>query len=166
MNAEEFITYWQNKKDHDGSDSVGVGIHWDKIRLTSKVNQYFGMNAWDEIGEFYAPLWGGFDRTKLKGWLNPSRHDYNKFIDEEKSVGKIDLYKEKGLIYPDFCAFSDTSGKNGILGDGCHRYIDCNYLMMNGMDFSKDIQKCRLDVICVDNLNEVLTPVDLEVIQL
>jgi len=164
MDAEEFVRYWQNKKDYDGTDAVGIGKNWTKVLPTSKVNQFFGVNAWDQIGKFYSPLWGGFDRTILRGWLNPDRHDYQKFIDEEKSAGKIDLYDKQGLIYPEFCAFADESGENGILGDGSHRYIDCNYLILNGKDMTKDIEKCRLDVICLPNIKEVLMPIDFQVL--
>lgn len=162
MTVNEFILYWQTKRDHDGSPAVGIGVHWDKIKQESKVLQFYGENAWEKIGEFYAPLWGNFDRTKLKEWLNPNRHDYQKFIDEEKSVGKIDLHATKGFICSKFCAFADGYGTKGILGDGSHRYIDCNYLMMKGIDLKEEIKKCRLDVMCLINIQEVLTPVDLQ----
>ncbi len=164
MTADEFIDYWQNKLDHDGSFAVGIGVNWDRIKKESEVIQLHGDEAWHEIGNFYSPLWGGFDRTKLKEWLSPKRNDYSKFIDEEKSAGKIDLYNSKGLIYPEFCAFADESGAKGILGDGSHRYIDCNYLIMEGRDLKKDIEKCRLDVICLPNIKEVLTPIDFQIL--
>lgn len=166
MNAQEFILYWhwQNKKDHDGTPAVGIDIHWDKIPKDSKVMQYFGKSAWDKIGDFFPPLWGNFKRTPLREWLNPNRPDYNKFIEEEKSVNKIQLYEEKGLIYTEFCAFADELGERGILADGSHRFIDCNYLIINGKELTKEIEKCRLDIICLKNLHEVLTPVDFSVI--
>lgn len=123
--------------------------------------QFFGEDAWKKIGEFWAPYWGNFTRTILADWLNRERLDYQKFIDEETVVGKIDLYKTQGLINPYFCAFADPFGKVGSLGDGCHRYIDCNYLIQAGKDMIKDIKKCRLDVLCLPNLSLVLSHADI-----
>lgn len=165
MTAQEFINFWQNKKDHDSSPAIGIGIHWDKIAQDSKVIQYTGEGAWIKIGDFFPPLWGNFKRTLLKEWLDPTRPDYNKFIEEEKSVEKVQLYDQKGLIYPDFSAFADESGLKGILADGSHRYIDINYLIINGKKFDQEIEKCRLDVICLENLHEVLSTIDFEVIK-
>lgn len=164
MNTNKFISYWRNKLDHDGSPAVGIGIEWDKVSQDSKVIQYTGHDAWNKIGDFYTPLWGGFDRTILKEWLNPDRSDYSKFINEEKSAGRIHFYNKNGLTYPDFCAFADYSGSKGILGDGSHRYIDCNYLIINGKDFTEDIKKCRLDIICLKNFHDVLSSTDSRVI--
>lgn len=143
---------------------LGIGINWDKILPDSKVIQFHGEYAWKKIGDFYPPLWGGFNRTKLKEWLKNTRPDYDKFINEEKSVGKIKLYDEKGLIYPNFCAVADETGSEGILADGSHRFIDCNYLIIKGKNLKEDIKKCRLDVLCIKNLNEVLTPIDFQAI--
>jgi len=157
MTVQGFVNYWSLAKDIDGSCAVGLGgINWQAVPKDSgRVLQFCGYNAWKEIGEFYAPHWGNFDRTKLKEWLNPDRKDYNKFIDEEKN--KIALYDIEGLIYPLFCAISDESGRFGILADGSHRFIDCNYLIMNGKEFKNDICSVRLDVLCVPNLKEVIT---------
>jgi hypothetical protein len=160
MNAEEFVTLWENMKDIDYSPAVGIGVYWRNIPIqNSTVQQYFGKDAWEKVGLFYAPLWGNFKRTTLKEWLNQSRPDYQKFIDEEKV--KIGFYDKNGLVYPDFCAISDETGLIGVLGDGSHRYIDCNYLILNGKDLSNDINKCRLDVLCVPNLDSVLSENDI-----
>ncbi len=157
MNALEFVSEWQNKKDPDGTPAVGIGIYWGMIKPSSSIEQYFGKEAWEKIGEYYAPIWGNFTRTKMKEWLNVEREDYQKFIDEEKI--KIDFYRKNGLIYPEFCAFPDFETSSGVLGDGCHRYINCNYLIMKENP-SFDVSKCRLDVVVVENLSEVLTPTD------
>lgn len=162
MSADEFVKEWMDKKDTDDTPSVGIGIFWDKVQTqNSTVQQFFGKEAWEKIGEFWAPHWGHFTRTILKEWLNQSRPDYQLFIDEEKSAGKIDLYDREGLIYPEFCAFADENGLIGSMGDGCHRYIDCNYLILNGKDLSADIDKIRLDILCVLDLSAILSPADI-----
>ena len=76
-------------------------------------------------------------------------------------MGKIELYEGKGLLYPEFCTFADESGTIGSLGDGSHRYIDCNYLILNGKNLKESISKCRLDVLCMPNLAEVLSENDI-----
>lgn len=160
MIREEFIDFWKDRKDIDGTPSVGIGVFWDNIPINGcNVMQYKGKEAWDMIGEFWAPHWGNFKRTTLKEWLNQSRSDYQKFIEEEKL--KIEFYNQNGLVYLYFCAFTDEKGSIGSLGDGCHRYIDCNYLILNGKDLSNDIKTCRLDVLCVPNLASVLSENDI-----
>lgn len=165
MDINEFIKYWKGKRDHDDTPAVGIGINWDKIPQTSIVQQYFGEEAWNRIGDFYAPVWGGFKRTQLNEWLNPKRDDYDKFIAEEEAVGKIDLYRKNGLMYTYFCAFADKDGHLGVVGDGCHRYIDLNYLIMKGDIDGDEIKKSRLDLIYLDNLEEVLGTSDYEIIE-
>src|SRR3989344_3189849 len=165
MTASDFISYWKNKTDHDDTPAVGIGVNWDKISSDAQVSQYIGEEAWEMIGNFYPPLWGNFKRTQLKEWLDQTRSDYDKFIEEEKSVGKIDLYKDNGLIYPDFCAIADESGIKGLLADGSHSSIDFNYLINQDPKFKEEIKKSRLDVICVNNPNQVLNPIDLTAIQ-
>ena len=160
MKAEEFVILWENMKDTDGSLAVGIGINWRNVDTqNSTVQQFFGKEAWDKIGEYHAPYWGNFTRTTLKEWLNQSRPDYRKFIDEEKV--KIEFYDKNGLIYPLFCAFADEAGTMGSLGDGSHRYIDCNYLILNGKDLSGDITDIRLDVLCVPDLTAFLSSSDI-----
>lgn len=160
MTAGEFIIEWKDKLDTDSTPSVGIGIFWNKISIqNSTVQQYFGESAWEKIGIFYPPVWGNFTRTALKEWLNQSRPDYQKFIDEEKV--KIEFYDKNGLVYPLFCALADQSGMVGVLGDGSHRYIDCNYLILRGKDLNNDIKNCRLDILCVPDLTEILSELDL-----
>lgn len=164
MKLDEFIEYWTTKLDHDGSPAIGIEIRWSKIQSDALVKQYTGHEAWSTIGNFYTPLWGDFERTILREWLNPNHPDYDKFIAEERKAGKIDLYAKNGLLYPDFCAFADKSGLKGVLADGSHRFIDINYLIITGKDFEKEIIKCRLDVIYLSNLKDVLAPIDSQVI--
>lgn len=164
MDARDFMNYWRNKLNHDGSPAVGIGISWDKIPQDSSIIEYTGEEAWDRIGDFYAPVWGGFKRTKLNEWLNPKRDDYDKFIAEEEAVGKIELYRKNGLMYTEFCAFADKDGSLGVLGDGCHRFIDLNYLILKGEVEQDEVKKSKLHLVCVDNLDEVLSPLDYEVI--
>lgn len=160
MTTNEFIKFWENLRDTDGTNAVGIGINWRNVDTqNSTVQQFFGEQAWKKIGEFYAPYWGNFTRTTLKGWLNQSRSDYQKFIDEEKT--KIEFYKNNGLVYPLFCAFADKTGAIGSLGDGSHRYIDCNYLILKGKDLKNDINNCRLDVLCVPDLTTILSSLDI-----
>ncbi len=161
MTADEFIAEWKNKKNTDSTPAVGIGIFWDKVdTVNSTVKQFFGEEAWKKMEEFWAPYWGHFTRTTLREWLGQSRLDYQLFIDEERAAGKIDLYDREGLIYPEFCAFTDKTGSVGSMGDGCHRFIDCNYLILNGKDLSADIKKVRLDVLCVPDLTAILSPSD------
>ncbi len=160
MNTDEFITTWREMKDTDGTPSVGIGIYWDNIQTrNSKVRQFYGEEAWKKIGLFYTPVWGNFRRTTLNEWLNQSRIDYQRFVDEERV--KIKFYDENGIVYPLFCAFADETGTIGLLGDGSHRYIDCNYLILKGKDLSNDIKNCRLDVLCVPDLTTFLSPSDI-----
>lgn len=164
MNTTEFIHKWRNKTDYINGikmkPSIGIGIHWNKIRPESVVKQYFGEKAWHRIADFYTPLWTNFDRTLLRKWLDVNRPDYSKFIDEEKK--KIELIKNSGMQDYEFCAFANTTGDKGILADGSHRFIDCNYLMLKeGLILDNEISKTILDVLCVENLREVLTPVDI-----
>ena len=159
MNTDEFIATWREMKDADGTPSVGIGIYWDNIQTqNSKVHQFYGAEAWEKIGLFYTPVWGNFRRTTLKQWLDQSRSDYLQFVDEEKV--KIEFYDKNGMVYPLFCAFADESGEIGVLGDGSHRYIDCNYLIFKGKDLSNDIKNCRLDVLCVPDLAAILSSLD------
>ena len=65
---------------------------------------------------------------------------------------------------PKFCAFvynsqdkADSIGFSGILGDGSHRFLMCNYLERKGKkDFSEDIKKCTLDIVYLENLCGVI----------
>lgn len=161
MNVDEFVGQWTSKKDTDGSDAVGLDIAWPAIPKDSKVIQFFGQVAWEKMKDFYAPVWGNFRRTKLGEWLDNTRDDYQRFIDEEKI--KIEFYKNNGLPvgYREFCGFADESGETGVLADGNHRYIDCNYLILQGADIRNDIEECRLDVLCVKELSSVLSFQDL-----
>lgn len=160
MTADEFVKLWEVMRDTDDTEAVGIGINWRNVDTqNSTVQQFFGEEAWEKMGEFHAPYWGNFTRTTLKEWLNQSRPDYQKFIDEEKV--KIDFYDSHGLVYPLFCAFADKTGTIGSLGDGSHRYIDCNYLILKGKDLKNDINKCRLDVLCVPDLTTFLSPLDI-----
>lgn len=160
MDALDFIYEWFHQYDvHDRKRTVGIGVDWNKIRPTSVVKQFYGKEAWLKIGNFYAPVWGGYERTKLIEWLNPLRFDYQRFIEEEKS--KIDMYRKIGLCPDKFCAFADSSGDNGVLGDGNHRYIDFNYLILEDEQYKKQLSHCRLDVICLENLNDVLSSSDM-----
>lgn len=160
MDALDFIEKWTGEKDTDGTDAVGIAIDWTKIPLLdSRVLQFTGKEAWwNQIPKFHTPIWGSYDRTTLREWLNPKRQGYEKFIQDEKE--KVEFYRKNGLVYPEFCAFADEAGERGILADGSHRYIDCNYLILQGEDFNGDIEKCRLDVLCLPNLSEVLSPID------
>ena len=161
MTADEFLAEWKDKKDTDGTPAVGIGIYWPQVQPQNcTVQQFFGEEAWKKIEEFWAPYWGHFTRTALKEWLDQTRPDYKLFIDEERAAGKIDLYDQQGLIYPEFCAFADETGAVGSLGDGCHRFIDCNYLILNGKDMSADIKNVRLDVLCVPDLTAILSASD------
>ncbi len=160
MTASEFVEFWKDRKDTDGTNAVGIGVSWPNVVVENcAVDQYFGNDAWEKIGQYWAPYWGNFKRTTMGEWLDQSRADYQKFIDEEKT--KIEFYNDNGLVYPYFCAFADKTGSIGSLGDGCHRYIDCNYLMLKKKDLSKDIEKCRLDVLRVPNLSLVLSENDI-----
>lgn len=159
MNAAGFVSEWSQKKDTDGSDAVGICVNWHKVRLDSRVKQYFGDKAWKQIESYYTPNWDSFQRTKMGAWLDTSRRDYQQFIDGEQK--KIVLYRERGLIYPEFCAFADSRSGTGVMGDGCHRFIDCNYLILvEKLDLSGDIAKCRLDILLADNLLEIISPID------
>lgn len=161
MNAQEFVNEWIHKKDTDDTNAVGIAINWNAIPFDSKVLQFYGSSAWEKIETFYTPVWGNFSRTKLSGWLNPNRTDYKKFIDEEQL--KIEFYKNYGLPigYREFCAFADDSGNIGVLGDGSHRFIDCNYLILQGTDLGSEIALCRLDVICIKDLSKILSIQDM-----
>lgn len=159
MTAGEFIEKWENEKNvKDDRKAVGICIHWRNIPLDSKVLQFSGKDAWGEMEKFYAPVWGNFKRTILREWLNSNRPDYQKFIKEEQE--KINFYRENGLTYYNFPAFADATGELGVLGDGNHRFIDCNYLIMEGKDFQEDIKKVRLDILCVNDLRLILSPND------
>lgn len=161
MNTDEFISEWELKKNvKNNNRAVGIAINWRIIPQQSKVVQLFGEEAWSKIGDLYPPIWGNFKRTKLKEWLNPKRPDYKKFIDEEKN--KIEFYGKNGLPkgYRKFCAFANLDGSVGVLGDGSHRYINCNYLISQGVNLNKDIKKCKLDLLCLPNPQEVISSVD------
>lgn len=159
MSVDDFISYWEKCQDTDGTPAVGIYVNWEKIQPDfCRVDQYFGKRAWEKIENFYPPLWGSFDRTLLKEWLNSNRIDYQKFIQSEEN--KIQRYKEHGLLYPLFCAISDLSGNHGILADGSHRFIDCSYIISKNRLFNQEIEKCRLDVLCVPKLDEVLSTID------
>src|SRR3989339_604942 len=97
MDAYEFIGEWYNQWDvYDRKRTVGIGVNWNNIGPDSLVTQIYGEKAWNTIGEYYAPLWGGYKRTRLSEWLNPSRSDYEKFVAEERE--KISMYRLKGLF--------------------------------------------------------------------
>ena len=77
-------------------------------------------------------------------------------IEKEKTNERYKRYESHGLEYPNFCVFANSDGTKGIVGDGNHRFIDCRYLMDQGKDLSRDIDRCTLDVICLTNLSEVI----------
>lgn len=161
MTVDEFIDQWTSKMDTDGSSAVGLDIAWSVIPKDSMVTQFTGQDAWEKMKDFYAPVWGNFKRTKLGEWLDYKRDDYQAFIEEERV--KINFYRASGLPlgYREFCGIADKSGKIGILADGNHRFIDCNYLISQGVDLNSDIEECRLDVLCVKDLSSVLNYQDM-----
>ena len=92
------------------------------------------------------------------------RTEYRSKMRDAKSAEereKISMYRLKGLFPNRFCAFSDMSGMIGVLGDGNHRYIDFNYLILEDPRRREDIRKSRLDILHLNNLHEVLSQTDL-----
>lgn len=165
MNASGFVNYWSARIDTIGliKPTVGIAISWSRIKKDAKVRQFTGQDGWKYMGCLWTPIWGNFKRTKLSDWLDTKRKDYQLFIDEEKI--KIGFYRNHGLPtaeYREFCGFMDIKGNTGILGDGNHRFIDCNYLtLVEKKDLSQHINNIRLDIIYLDNLQEVLSDQDL-----
>lgn len=156
MTAQEFIKKWTNMWDLDGTPAVGIVINWKRIPLNSKVIQLLGRGAWNKIYQF-SPPWdfGTNIRKPLRHWIDTKCPNYLQLIVDETNNGKMQFYQNNGLTYFDFCVFANTSDK-GVLGDGNHRFLICDYLKSKGKDFSKDIERCRLEILYLENLEEVI----------
>lgn len=155
MNAKDFIDKWRWQKDPDGTERVGIVVNWEGISMDAKVFQYSGEEAWKKIEE-YAPPWhheGGVVKS-FSIWIGSEK--YLAEIEREKQTGKLNIYDEHGLEYPFFCVFATADGSKGIVGDGNHRFINCRYLIDQGKDIKEDINRCTLDVLCLENLSEII----------
>ncbi len=154
MIGEEFITKWRNRCDPDGTPMVGIVVNWDKIQANSKVIQFLGKEAWEKILD-YAPPWHIDGVVKpFKQWIGDSA--YLEEIEREKQAGKLHHYERNGLEYPYFCIFALEDCSKGVVGDGNHRFLNCRYLESEGKDLSKDISRCTVDILCVNNLSEII----------
>ncbi len=138
MTTEEFINKWRWQKDPDGSEMVGIVINWDKIPN-------------------YAPPWHyeGGEIRPFSHWVGSK--SYLEEIERERKAGKLSYYDEHGLEYPFFCVFANADGSKGIVGDANHRFINCRYLIdYQSKDLKNDIARCTLDILCLENLKEVI----------
>lgn len=156
MSAEEFIKKWVSAINYLGLPSVGIHRNWDKIEAGSKVIQYSGRDAWNKIFDFTTP-WFKNPKT-FKYIINNNDPDYRGIVLEEIINGKIQRMATQGLPDPQFCAFADSVERITILGDGNHRFLNCNFLISLGRNFDSDINNTELDVIRLDNFNEVIEP--------
>ena len=154
MTAEDFINKWRWQSDPDGTPMVGIVVNWDRIPLDSNVVTFMGADAWKKIMD-YAPPWHNDGVVKpFSQWIGSK--GFSDEVESEKKAGKLDYYNKHGLEYPFFCVFATKDGSKGIIGDGNHRFVNCKYLQDHGKDLSMDIARCRLEVICLDNLSEII----------
>ncbi len=154
MTAEEFKNKWEELRTSMGNKVVGIDVCWPRIPPDSRVVQFFGEEAWNKIYDF-SPPWDHKtnQRRSLRHWIEAQSPNYWGVIKKE---GITYHCSQDGLEYPFFCAFADAAGLKGILADGNHRFLICDYLMRQGEVFSRDIERCTLDVVCLSNLTEVI----------
>ena len=154
MTANDFINNWKDKRDPDGTPMVGIVVCWEKISPQSNVIRVTGQDAWQNILEF-APPWHLNGVVKpFKEWLETK--EFLEEVERERITGKLGHYEEKGLEFPHFCVFANENGLKGIVGDGNHRFLNCKFLESQGKDFKQDIARCTLDILCLNNLSEVI----------
>lgn len=154
MTANDFMNKWKDEKDPDGTPMVGIVVHWEKISPQSRVVQLLGQEAWQRMLE-YAPPWHNAGVVKpFKQWIGSEA--YMEEIERERQAGKLEYYENNGLEYPFFCVFATGDGLRGVVGDGNHRFLNCEFLEGQGKDFSQDIARCTLDVLYLPNLSEVI----------
>lgn len=155
MNGKDFTNKWKDQKDPDGTSRVGIVVNWEEISLDAKVLQYSGKKAWNKIKEF-APPWHHEEGVvrPFSIWIGSEK--YLAEIEREKLAGKLKYYEEHGLEYPFFCVFANKDGSKGIVGDGNHRFVNIIYLIDQGKDMESDIIRCTLEILCLDNLSDVI----------
>ncbi len=154
MTVEEFIKKWKDKRIPSGAPVIGIVVNWHKILPNAKVVQHFGEEAWNKIYDF-SPPWNHEtnQRRAFRHWIEAQSPNYWGVIKKESITYHC---SRDGLEYPFFCAFADATGGKGVLADGNHRFLICDYLKGQGQDFSKDIEQCTLDILCLPNLFEVI----------
>jgi|SRR3990167_8933535 len=154
MTSGDFINKWRDQKDPDGTPLVGIVVNWEKISPQSKLVQFSGREAWQRMLE-YAPPWHNDGTVKpFKQWIGSRA--YVEEIEREKQAGKLGYYEKNGLEHPFFCVFATEDGLKGVVGDGNHRFLNCKFLEGQGKDFSQDIARCTLDILCLPNLSKVI----------
>lgn len=156
MAGQDFVNKWKNSINYLNLPTVGIHVSWNLIAASSRVVELQSEEAWRQIYKF-TPPW--FKSPKTFGELiDKAGQDYKAIVLEEILNGKIARMTDRGLEDPNFCAFAGTSSELVILGDGNHRFLNCNFLMWLGKDFDSDIQNTKLDVIHLDNFEEVIKP--------
>lgn len=163
MNASEFINKWRDLDDTDKTPLVGIEKNWDKINELSQVKQYSGLDAWQKIYEFTPPWNDPGNRITFRDLIFQKKPFYIAEIEREKSKlndNKFNFIITQGLVYPldpKFIAFADMTGKRGVLGDGCHRFLVGDYIHRSGIrDLSEFINQAELDVIILENFHDVI----------
>ncbi|MDD5552077.1 MAG: hypothetical protein PHI88_02905 [Candidatus Pacebacteria bacterium] len=168
MATEKFIEKQEKKLKGEAE------INWDKIpRTNSDPIPFIGQEAWDKINNFsplskhHLNLMGKEVAKSFKYIIEEKEDHYKSFLREEKEEeGKVTIgdLKREGLREPIFLAFAYNNpfkrfikGFWGILADGNHRFIMCKHLIWSGeKDFIKDIERCRLYIIYLKNLRNLV----------
>lgn len=161
MTASEFKDKWQNLVDTDLTPLVGIVVDWNCITSDAKVINYYGKGAWQKIYDFTPPWYEKENRRPFKEFTGTSNYLKEICMEKEKQTfNKFEFIREHGLknpLTPLFLAFSDISGKQGVLGDGCHRFLVADFLIREEkLNLDEDINKTQLDVICLKNFEDVI----------
>lgn len=155
MTAREFIDKWRTLLNYLNRPSVGIHVGWEIIPADSRVETLYGREAWEKIYGS-TPPWFKSAKT-FKELVEAKDADYNQIVKEETDNGKIEYYLKNGLPEPLFCAFANTDGSFILLGDGNHRFLDCNYLIYEkNINLNNDIDKASVDIIYLSNFADVL----------
>jgi len=157
MTSADFIKKWRNSINYLNQRSVGIHVGWDLIPPNSTVENLNGETAWKKIYTT-TPPWFKVPQT-FQQLVNTKNEDYLQIVDEETKNGKLKYYRQKGILEPFFCAFSNQDGSFLLLGDGNHRFLDCIYLIHDeDKIFECYIKNTTVDIICLPNFDEVILP--------
>jgi len=160
MDKNTIIQSWKSRKNMFGQSAVCItDAMWNTMAPETSVKILHGEQAWNFLYTLYPICWDARPSLRLayRNFMQQENSLFRKVIRDDQLSGRLNFYRQHGLTEPVFCAFSDELGLIGVLMDGNHRFVDCNYLMRHeGMDFSKDIARATLTIFYIPNIANII----------